>query len=70
MLLEIALAIALCVVMARVANADGLPPLLWGIVTAVFCAACILLIPYAFLRILIAATLAYAAMMVSKMITR
>lgn len=64
---EIILAIGACVVIGKVASADGRSAIVWGLVTAGLCAAS-LVIPIPFLRILIAFGMAFVAMIVVKAI--
>jgi hypothetical protein len=62
---EIGLAIATCVGMGKIADADGRSPILWGTITLGLCLAS-LLIPLPFLRMLLAGVVAFIALMVAK----
>jgi hypothetical protein len=62
---EIGLAIAVTAAMAKIADADGRSAITWGVITFVLCLAS-LAIPLPFLRILMAAVVAFVAMMVAK----
>jgi hypothetical protein len=66
-MLEIILAIGACVVVGKVASADGRSALIWGLITAGICVAS-LLIPIPFLRILIAFGVAFGIMIAAKAI--
>ncbi len=65
-MIEILLGIGLCVVMARIASADDQSAILWGSITAALCLACLLLIPWPFVRFLIAGALAFLGLIASK----
>ncbi len=65
MIIEIALAIAACGAMAKIADADGRSSIIWGVITFVICAASFA-IPLPFLRVLLAFIVAFALMMVAK----
>ncbi len=65
-MIELVLAVIMIVAMAKIASADDLSPILWGVVAFVFCFLC-MFIPFPFARILIAAVLTFAAMTVYKM---
>ena len=65
-MIEIVLGIALCVLMAKIADADGQSAFLWGGVTLVLCLLS-LLIPIPFLRFLMAGVVAFIAMLAVKM---
>jgi hypothetical protein len=64
---EIILAIGACVVVGKIASADGRSALIWGLITAGICCAS-LVIPIPFLRILIAFGVAFGAMIAVKAI--
>jgi hypothetical protein len=66
-MLEILVAIAAIVAMARIASADGHSALLWGLITFGLCAAC-LLIPLPLIRVGIAFGLALLAMFAYKIV--
>jgi len=66
---EIALGIALCVAMGKLASADGRNGVLWGLITFVLCAAS-LLIPIPFFRMIIAAVVVFIAMIAAKVIAK
>jgi hypothetical protein len=67
--IEIILAIGLCVVMGKIADADGRSGFLWGGITAALCVAC-LFIPIPYARFLLAGVVAFVAMIVVKMIRK
>jgi hypothetical protein len=62
---EIGLAVAACVAMGKIADADGRSAIVWGLSTLGLCLASVL-IPLPFLRILLAALVAFIALMVAK----
>lgn len=62
---ELVIAIAGCVAMGKIADADGRSALRWGLITAGFCFVAFA-IPWPFLRIILACFLAFVAMMVAK----
>jgi hypothetical protein len=64
-MVEIALAIAACGAMAKIADADGRSSIVWGIIKFVICAASFA-IPLPFLRVLLAFIVAFIVMMVAK----
>jgi hypothetical protein len=64
-MVEIALAIAACGAMAKIADADGRSSIVWGIITLGLCLASGP-IPLPFLRILLAFIVAFILMMVAK----
>ena len=65
MMIEIGLAIAACVAMAKIADADARSSIVWGIITLAICAASFA-IPLPFLRVLLAFIVAFVLMMVAK----
>jgi succinate-acetate transporter protein len=64
-MIEIALAIAACGAMAKIADADGRSSIAWGVITLAICAASFA-IPLPFLRVLLAFIVAFVLMMVAK----
>ncbi len=62
---EIGLAVAACVAMGKIADADGRSAITWGAITLGLCVASIF-IPLPFLRILLAAVVAFILLMVAK----
>lgn len=62
---ELVIAVAACVAMGKIADADGRSAMLWGTITAAFCVVSFA-IPWPFLRVLLACSLAFIAMMVAK----
>jgi hypothetical protein len=66
-MLEIALAVGACVVIGKVASADGRSAIVWGLITAGICFLS-LLIPIPFLRVLIAFGVAFGVMIAVKAI--
>jgi hypothetical protein len=65
--LELILAIVLIVAVVKVANIENRSPVLWGVITFLISAACVVVIPIPFLRIGVAFIAAFAAMMIMKM---
>lgn len=63
------LVIALCVLMGKIADADGRSGFVWGSITLVVCLVS-LPIPIPFGRFLFAGLAVFGAMMVSKMMNR
>lgn len=61
-MLEIALIVGLVVVIAKIADNEGLSAFLWGAITVVANILCMLLLPWAFLRVLAAGVLVFVVM--------
>lgn len=64
-MLEIALGIAACVLMARIATADDQSGILWGAITFMLCFGS-LFVPLPFLRIILACVASFVLMIVYK----
>lgn len=62
---EIALAIGLVVVIVKVADNEGQPTFVWGLLTTLACIGSMFLIPWPFLRVLGAGILVFIAMTVA-----
>ena len=63
---ELLVCIAAIGAVVRVAVADNQSGLLWGLITFGLCAACVVMIPLAFIRVGIAFALALLAMFIYK----
>ncbi len=66
---EIILAIILCVGMSRIADNEGLSKLTWGMITLAVCVGS-LIIPLAFIRIVLAGVLVFVLMIVYKVVAK
>ena len=64
-MVEIALGIAACGAMAKIADADGRSGIVWGVITLALCAVSVA-VPLPFLRIILAFVVAFILMMVAK----
>jgi succinate-acetate transporter protein len=64
-MIEIGLAVAACILMSKIADAEGRSTLVWGTLTLLLCVGS-LAIPLPFLRILLAGVVAFIALMVAK----
>ncbi len=64
-MIELLLGIGLCIVMARIASADNQSAILWGCITGVVCLGSLLL-PWPYLRFLIAGVLVFITMIAVK----
>ena len=69
-MIEIALAVALCVIMGKIADVDGQSGFLWGGITFLLCLAAFFTIPLPFARFLLAGVLAFLAMIVVKVVRK
>lgn len=65
---EIAVGVAVVVIMVKIAEAEGYSEILWGGVTILICLLC-LGIPLLYLRFVIALVISYALMFGAKVIT-
>ena len=68
-MLEVALGIGMCVIIGKIADADGQSGIIWGAVTFLLCFGS-LAMPLPFLRILIAGVAAIALMIAWKAVAR
>ena len=66
-MLELIIGIMAIVAMVKIASADGQSGALWGLVTFVCVAACVVLIPLPMLRVAIGGIIAFIAMFVYKL---
>ena len=58
------------VTIGKIASADGQSAVLWPVVSILFVVVCIMFIPMAFLRVLIAGILTFVALTVYKMVKK
>jgi hypothetical protein len=68
-MLEVGLGIAMCVIIGKIADADGQSGVIWGAVTFLLCIGS-LAVPLPFLRIMIAGVAAVALMIGWKAVSR
>jgi hypothetical protein len=64
--MELILGIVLCFAMAKIASADDQSGILWGVLTFVILLGCGMLIPWPFVRVLIAGAVTFVAMIAWK----
>ena len=64
-MLEIGMAVGICMIMAKIADADGRSAFTWGAIAVLICIGC-LAVPLPFIRFLIARAVAFGCMMVTK----
>jgi hypothetical protein len=69
-MIEIVLAIGMIITMVKIADADGQSGIFWGTVALLFTVLCFMFFLFAFVRILLAAILTFAAMTVYKMVRK
>jgi hypothetical protein len=67
-MIEIILGIVMCVAMAKIASADDQSGILWGVLSFVILLGCGMVIPWPYVRVLIAGGAAFVAMIGWKMI--
>lgn len=66
-ILELALLVAICVIMGKVASASNCHPWAWGGITLVVAIACLFLLDWPFLRLMLAAILSFVALTLYRM---
>lgn len=66
-MLELALLIAICVIMGKVAAASECHAWTWGGITLAISIACLFLLDWPFLRLMLAAVLSFVALTVYRM---
>jgi hypothetical protein len=69
-MLEIGVCIAGVVLMAKIADIERQSMVIWGVVTAGSCAAALFLLPWPFVRVIIAIALSFGALTVFKIIAK
>ena len=66
-MLELALLIAICVIMGKIAAASNCNPWAWGSITLAIAIGSLFLLNWPFLRLMLAAVVAFGAMTVYRM---